>query len=106
MLLTLSRYFPVALRLLRGAIANILVDDTFTIPTEPAKNCLQLVCDVVARLEESRTNDFAEWLYHSLTAIVNGAESKQSKHLNKEKLWRQFHQLRSSGPLANLFAAT
>ena len=65
----------------------------FSLPTETATTCLKLARSMVSALGES-SNDFAEWLCSSLTKIIK--DSGSSKKPNKEKLWRQFHVIRSS----------
>ena len=82
-----------SLRILQGTVGSILVDNMFCLPTEAATACLKLVCSMVSVLGE-RSNDFAEWLYSSLTKIIK--DSGSSKKPNKEKLWRQFYVMRSS----------
>ena len=69
------------------------MDDAFTIPTEAASTCLQIARSMIAVLDENAT-PFADWLYQSLMKVLKGSESKG--RLNKEKLWCDFHKLRSS----------
>ena len=54
-----------SVRILRGAVGSILMDDTFTIPMEPASTCLQIARHMTAVLDEN-TASFANWLYQSL----------------------------------------
>ena len=83
----------------RTAVAGILVDESFSIPTEEIKKCLSIAqslmkyfnCDQVMPTCEA----FCSWLVDALEEIV-GQSKKQSGVINAEKLWNSYHRLTTS----------
>ena len=63
------------LRMLRGAFANVLADESYTIPTEEAKCCLLLAQKLVSILGEPSTKctEFSLWLVGELNKIIKNS---------------------------------
>ena len=83
-------------RLFRGAIAEILLDEDFTIETLETKTCLSLARKVIALLpyESIEHRQLAEWIYTKLSCILDKARSGQN--VNEDHLWQKFYSFRSS----------
>ena len=88
------------IELLKDSVSSILVDDSFTrLPSSAAQNAhttatqLLLWCDVTKNA--SALDTFAADVWTLFNDVVNSANMLVSK-LNKEKLWKSFHTLRTS----------
>ena len=59
-------------RVLRGALTDVLADESYTIPTEEAKCCLLIVQKLVSILGEPSTKwtKFSLWLVGGLKNII------------------------------------
>ena len=83
-------------RLFRGAIAEILLDEDFTIETSETKTCLSLARKVIALLscQSIEHTQFANWIYTKLSCILDEAQSGQN--VNEDHWWQKFYSFRSS----------
>ena len=83
-------------RMLRGAISEIVLDDSFTVETTESQTCLLLARRSISLLsaESVEHKEFAEWLYVQLSQILIEAHSNQN--INEDILWKKFHIFRSS----------
>lgn len=83
-------------RLFRGAITEILLDESFTIETPETKACLSLARKFIALLscDSIQHRQFADWIYAKLSSILDKAKSGQN--VNEDHLWQKFHSFRSS----------
>ena len=92
-------------KVLRGAITGILLDDSFTLPTSELQTCLKsarMHVEVLVTCKDLETANqashchvtFAEWLVTALQEIFE--ESKPAEKIKQEKLWSNFHKFRSS----------
>ena len=83
----------------RTAVAGVLVDESFSIPTEEIKKCLSIAqslmkyfnCDQAMPTCEA----FCSWLVDALEEIVRKSK-KQSGVINADKLWNNYHRLTTS----------
>ena len=80
----------------RGAISEILLDDSFTIETTESQACLQLAHKTVCLLSAAsiEQKEFAEWLHGKLTHVLKEAKSDDS--VKEDSLWKNFYKFRSS----------
>jgi len=85
-----------SVNILCETIVGVLADPYFSIPSKEANLCLQAARTMVHCFSEPNElhQEFSSWLIASLTAVVESAKGLQ--HINKEKLWIQFHELTSS----------
>ena len=85
------------LRMLRGAFANVLADESYTIPTEEAKCCFLLAQKLVSILGEPSTKctEFSLWMVGELNKIIKNS-TKRNGLINPEKLWSMYHECMSS----------
>ena len=98
--LSLLVSFLYLIELLKDSVSSILVDDSFTrLPSSAAQNAhttatqLLLWCDVTENA--SVLDTFAADIWTLFNDVVNSADMLVSK-LNKDKLWKSFHTLRTS----------
>ena len=84
------------LRMLRGALANVLADESYTIPTEEAKCCLLVAQKLVSVLGRPSTKctEFLSWLVGELKKIIKNS-TKRDGLINAEKLWSMYHECTS-----------
>lgn len=92
--------FCYLIELFKDSVSSILVDDSFTrLPSSAAQNAhttatqLLLWCDVTENA--SALDIFASDVWTLFNDVVNSADMLVS-NLNKEKLWKSFHTLRTS----------
>lgn len=80
----------------RGAISEIVLDDSFTVETTESQSCLLVARKSISLLsaESSEQKEFAEWLYAELSNILSAAQS--DKQVNEDTLWKKFYIFRSS----------
>ena len=86
----------VHLEKLREAIAGVLADPYFAIPTQEAKLCLEGARNIIQAFNQTNEfqNNFSTWLVTSLSAIVKSVQdSTSAQRFNREKLWIKFHEL-------------
>lgn len=89
------------LQMFRGALSNVLADESYTIPTEEAKCCLLIAQKLVSVLDEPSTictefsEKFSSWLVGELKKIVKKS-IKRNGLINPEKLWSMYHECTSS----------
>ena len=81
---------------LHEAVAGVLADPFFSLPTEEAELCLKGARDMMQALKQPNEAyaycvEFSRWLVTSLSAVVQSA--KRHSQLDKEKLWIKFHEL-------------
>ena len=79
---------------LREAIAGVIVDPYFSIPSEEAKSCLKCAREMIQAFRQPNELQkmFSGWLVTSLTTIIQSVKGT-THQLNKEKLWIKFHDL-------------
>ena len=87
-------------RLMRSVIGGILSDESFALPTEGNKICLNMA-GKLAKCYGTSPNEqavgFAEWLVAKLDGVIVEAQKRgKPNELNKERLWRNFQKLTSS----------
>lgn len=87
---------------LREAIAGVIADPYFSIPTEEAKSCLRCARVMIQAFSQPKElhQIFSTWLVTSLRTIIQSCKSN-ADHLNKEKMWIKFHELTVSMEFAN-----
>ena len=86
-------------RIVRIAIAGVLVDESFAIPTEEIKKYLSIAqiltkhfnCDVALH----RCATFSNWLVNILEEVIRKSKNR-SDMINSEKLWSGYHQITTS----------
>ena len=81
------------LEVFKSSTTSILSDDSLTVPTEGAKLCLE-ISDKFKDIFEDPSEEgisFAKQLVFQLKQIL-----EKWNNLNKEKMWIDFHKLRSS----------
>ena len=87
-------------RLMRSVIGGILSDESFALPTEGNKICLNMA-GKLAKYYGTSPNEqavgFAEWLVAKLDGVIVETQKRgKPNELNKERLWRNFQKLTSS----------
>ena len=87
------------LQMLRGALTEVLADESYTIPTEEAKCCLLIAQKLVSVLGEPSTKctEFSLWLVGELKKIIKNS-IKRNGLINPEELWSKYHECTSSSP--------
>ena len=82
---------------MRSALASVLTDESFTIPTEEARICLEIACGLVNLYGEPdfQCVEFSSWLSRTLEDIIEKS-TKRNGLLNAEKLWSIYHETTSS----------
>ena len=88
-------------RLMRSVIGGILSDESFALPTEGNKICLNMAEKLArcfsARPIERQVVDFASWLVGRLNSVIGEAQKRgKPNELNKERLWRNFQKMTCS----------
>ena len=92
-------------KVVRGAIATILVDNLFSIGTEEAKQCLntaQILMQQFSRPTEIEKS-LASWMTDRLRKIIQKSKcgTGDEARCNQEKLWQQFHKFVSAKEYKN-----
>ena len=87
-------------RLMRSVIGGILSDESFALPTEGNKICLNMA-EKLAKCYGTSPNEqavgFAGWLVAKLDGVIVEAQKRgKPNELNKKRLWRNFQKLTSS----------
>jgi len=87
---------------LREAIAGVIADPYFSIPSEEAKSSLKCARDMIQAFRQPNElhEMFSEWLVTSLTTIIQSVKGTTHK-FNKEKMWIMFHDLTISMDFAD-----
>ena len=87
----------IELRMLRGALGDILANRSYTIPTEEARCCLLIAQKLVSLIGEPSQQciDFSLWLVGELKNIIKNS-TKRNGLINSEKLWSMYHEITSS----------
>ena len=87
-------------KVLRGAIATILLDDLFSIGTEETKQSLSTAQVLMQQFSRPMETEkvFASWLTGKLSKIIQKLKYRtgEEARCNQEKLWQQFHKFVSS----------
>ena len=80
----------------RGAISEIVLDDSFTVETTESQSCLLVARKSISLLsaKTAEQKEFAKWLYAKLSDIFSAARS--DKQVNQDTLWKKFYTFRSS----------
>ena len=86
-----------SVRVVRSALAGILVDDSFSIPTAEIKKCLEMAqtliivfgCDQAS--SKSKCEAFSSWLVDELKEIIIKA-TKRNGAISAEQLWSRYHE--------------
>ena len=86
-----------SMHIVRGAVISILADESFTIPTDGAKKCLEIVQEVMKQFAAQTSADdapvtFSFWLVKILEEVVKRL-MKRSGVINPEQLWSRYHEL-------------
>ena len=78
---------------MRSALASVLTDESFTIPTEEARIYLEIACELVNLYGEPdfQCVEFSSWLSRTLEDIIEKS-TKRNSLLNAEKLWSIYHE--------------
>jgi len=84
-------------RIIRSALASVLVDESFTIPTEEARICLEIARGLVNLYGEATIHctEFSCWLNTTFQDIIVKS-TKCNGLLNAEKLWSIYQETTSS----------
>ena len=84
-----------SMRIIRGAVTGILADESFTIPTDGAKKCLEIARVVMKQFVQTSADDapvtFSSWLVNILEVVKKSM--KHSGVINPEQLWSRYHEL-------------
>ena len=85
-----------SMRTVRGAVTSILANESFTIPTNGAKKCLEIAQVVMKQFAQTSADNapvtFSSWLVNILEEVVKKS-MKCSEVINPEQLWSRYHEL-------------
>lgn len=88
-----------SVRTVRTAVAGILVDESFSIPTEEIKKCLSIAQSLMKHFncDQARQSceTFCSWLVDVLEEVIEKSK-KRNGVINSEKLWTSYHKLTTS----------
>ena len=92
-----------SVRIVRGAVTGILADESFTIPTDEVKKCLEMARTVTKQFGQPSAAacvTFSSWLVGVLEEVVNNSV-KRNGVINAEQLWSRYHELTISEAFKN-----
>ena len=86
-----------AIAIFRAGLMEMLTDDSYEIPTENNKVCIEAARGLVSKLGSPSNDDivFCEWLITVLDETIKSSLSEDAV-VNREHLWTKLYQLQSS----------
>lgn len=89
-------------RIVRSALAGVLIDESFSIPTSEIKKCLEIAQILITVFStdqcSSKCEALSSWLVDTLKEIIKKA-TKRSGVINAEQLWSRYHEFTVSQKL-------